>query len=789
MQYKLYSNGFFLGQFYCHYWDYHFDYSSHGRRCDPHDERLTDSIPSQRFHFHAVYLTKWSHCGSVSLTFSIASGLPTGVTPVFTSNPCNTNCTATVSFSATSTATVGTTTVVVQGTGGGVTRTIGLSLAVYPLSVLGLDCAYGSNLEGVAFPASVTTSAPYATPDFDGTLDTSCQATYLADTDNALHPLVSDNPTAIAAAGAGGGVTIDVIAHLNPVTTINGFDISLKYDTSDLNAALIDQSGLAFGGFNLPPGSIRLVITKVIDNSAGTVRLAMFLANAPQSGDVELFRVRFDIVGSGNSSINIINDTLTSPAAIPHTTQSPTSLDTQSIYDVLNAATLGFQDNFTFTPSLEVPSQSLTFSATSAFCPGCTAPFTYNWDFGVTDAGTFAASSTGQTVTITAPPPVVYRVELQVTDSASRTFILTRDLPLALLESPVNSALSVGVPATNGFAAKWLGGVVTATSGYVGAWRFCPGTALSTIVCSSPVPTFTQTGTSITNIATVASVTYHFAGIYNDTLTVHDASNTEQQLAFTQNQLIAVFYSNVTGSPAAYTVHLNGNTTSIAAGKTIAFTTSSSYDGTYPAGLRSTNFKYTWDFGDGSARATTQGNVTSIAHTYTAVGSYTVNVVAQETDSRAVSQIEETGSLGLTVASILCPVSGACSLSFTPGSVTVGQTVAFTAAASGGLTPYVYSWSFGDDKNATGTMVNHTYNSSGNFTVTLTVTDSSGQTHAITRILVVSASPFSFVDLLTSPVGLGAIVAVIAVGLGGAIFYSRRRRQRLSPNPSVAPGR
>src|SRR2546427_13084036 len=50
-------------------------------------------------------------------------------------------------------------------------------------NVLGLDCAYGSSVEGGAFPSSVTTSAPYSAPDFDGTLDSICQATYLADTD------------------------------------------------------------------------------------------------------------------------------------------------------------------------------------------------------------------------------------------------------------------------------------------------------------------------------------------------------------------------------------------------------------------------------------------------------------------------------------------------------------------------------------------------------------------------------------------------------------------------------
>src|SRR5438132_7877235 len=109
-------------------------------------------------------------------------------------------------------------------------------------NVLGLDCAYGSNAEPpAAFPTSVTTSAPYSGPDFDGTLDSSCQATYLGDTDGVIHPLVEDNPTAIVAAGAGGGLTIDVVASLNSTTTINGFDISVKYDSDYVSAAIVNQ--------------------------------------------------------------------------------------------------------------------------------------------------------------------------------------------------------------------------------------------------------------------------------------------------------------------------------------------------------------------------------------------------------------------------------------------------------------------------------------------------------------------------------------------------------------------
>src|SRR6266849_2932918 len=146
---------------------------------------------------------------------------------------------------------------------------------------LGFDCAYGASLETGVFPSSITTSAPYTTPDFDGTLDRNCQATYLGDTDGALHPLVSDNPTAVVNPGDGGGLTIDVVAALNSSTVMSGFDIRVKYDPTVLNAVLVDQSGLIWGGTGLQTGAFVLTLAKAIDPIAGIVRLAQVLVAAP----------------------------------------------------------------------------------------------------------------------------------------------------------------------------------------------------------------------------------------------------------------------------------------------------------------------------------------------------------------------------------------------------------------------------------------------------------------------------------------------------------------------------
>jgi PKD repeat protein len=50
--------------------------------------------------------------------------------------------------------------------------------------------------------------------------------------------------------------------------------------------------------------------------------------------------------------------------------------------------------------------------------------------------------------------------------------------------------------------------------------------------------------------------------------------------------------------------------------------------------------------------------------------------------------------------------------------------VNFTGSATGGSSPYSFSWTFGDGGSSTSQNPSHTYSSAGDFTATLTVTDS-----------------------------------------------------------------
>ncbi len=116
-----------------------------------------------------------------------------------------------------------------------------------------------------------------------------------------------------------------------------------------------------------------------------------------------------------------------------------------------------------------------------------------------------------------------------------------------------------------------------------------------------------------------------------------------------------------------------------------------------------------WTFGDG-------GTSTSISpvHTYTAAGTYTINLSA--TDGNGCSG-NTTGTVTVNqspVAAFVADTMVACSAPFT---------VNFTDNSIGGST---YSWNFGDGNTSTSQNPTNIYTSPGTYTVTIIVTNSTG---------------------------------------------------------------
>jgi PKD repeat protein len=160
-------------------------------------------------------------------------------------------------------------------------------------------------------------------------------------------------------------------------------------------------------------------------------------------------------------------------------------------------------------------------------------------------------------------------------------------------------------------------------------------------------------------------------------------------------------------------------------------------------------YSYSWNFGDGST-----GSGRSVTHVYSQ-GSFSMKVLLTVTDS-ASPHASQTLLHYLIVHSP--PATLATSFTSTSqtgqaSTVVVGQWMRFDATASGGTSPYSYSWNFGDGTTSTGLEVFHTYTSAGSFTVALTISDSGSPQRTATaqKVITVTNPP----PVLTASFGYG----------------------------------
>jgi PKD repeat protein len=123
-----------------------------------------------------------------------------------------------------------------------------------------------------------------------------------------------------------------------------------------------------------------------------------------------------------------------------------------------------------------------------------------------------------------------------------------------------------------------------------------------------------------------------------------------------------------------------------------------------------------WDFGDGGT-----SGACSATHTYQSASSFSVIVSAAD-------------SLNVNVsASVSLIVNLAVTISVSPSLTEIGVPVTFTAAATGGVSPYAFSWSFDDGTSQVGTVTTHTFTSPKLYGVRLTVMDNNGNTGSMVK--------------------------------------------------------
>src|SRR5215216_1790124 len=280
-----------------------------------------------------------------------------------------------------------------------------------------------------------------------------------------------------------------------------------------------------------------------------------------------------------------------------------------------------------------------------------------------------------------------------------------------------SNATSGNAPATISFAANASGG----TGPYTVNWNFGDDSEESDE--ESVVHTFTEAG----NYTVTLTATDSTGETATDTLEIAvEESSTDEEPPIDEEP-------PATESLAA---EITSNATSGNAPATISFAANAS-GGTGP-------YTVNWNFGDDSEESDEE----SVVHTFTEAGNYTVTLTATDSTGETATDtleiaVEESSTDEEPPIDEEPPATESLAAEITSNATSgnAPATISFAANASGGTGPYTVNWNFGDDSEESDEeSVVHTFTEAGNYTVTLTATDSTGETATDTLEIAVEES-------------------------------------------------
>ncbi|MFB6155596.1 MAG: PKD domain-containing protein [Haloferacaceae archaeon] len=211
--------------------------------------------------------------------------------------------------------------------------------------------------------------------------------------------------------------------------------------------------------------------------------------------------------------------------------------------------------------------------------------------------------------------------------------------------------------------------------------------------------------------------TYTHSGEFTVVLTVTDTSGNAAS-----DDLTVTVASDDTEAPVAVVA---GGDRETLVGSSLTFDGSDSTDNVAIV-------SYEWDFGDG-------GNATGavVDHTYTANGTYTVTLTVTDLAGNRDSATVTVETVTVDEAAPAAVIAGG------DRAVELATDVTFDGSAStDNVQIATYAWTFGDGATASGPVVTHAYAAEGNYTVTLTVRDTSGN-EATASVNVTAVEEFS----------------------------------------------
>ena len=331
----------------------------------------------------------------------------------------------------------------------------------------------------------------------------------------------------------------------------------------------------------------------------------------------------------------------------------------------------------------------------SGAATGGTTPYTFAWD--LDNDGTFESS--GTSVNYACSSEGTYSVSVTATDSLSitdtdSTTVTVASAPVPTLISVPNGPYSCTVGDTITLSGSATGGV----SPYSFAWDL------------DNDGTFESSGASV-NFACTSTGTFDINLQTTDSVSVVDTDSTTVTVASAPVPTL----TSVPNGPYSCTV-----------GDTITLTGSAT-GGVLP-------YTFAWDLDNDG---TFESSGASVNFACTSTGTFDINL--QTTDSSSTTDV---GATTITVTDT--PTPGALtSVSNGPYTCNLGDTITLTGFATGGVSPYIFSWDLDNDGTfeSSGASVNFACNLAGTFDISLQTTDSVSVTDTDSTTITVTDTP------------------------------------------------
>ncbi len=360
----------------------------------------------------------------------------------------------------------------------------------------------------------------------------------------------------------------------------------------------------------------------------------------------------------------------------------PSVLSAQDVTNHYSLATSGTLPNQTPVASFTQNTSQLTVNvdgSASSDPDGTIA--SYAWDFG---DGSLA---TGPTASHSYLQGGSYNVTLTVTDNQGATNTASQGVSV-VAPPPNQPPVAAFTSAATFLGASFDGTTSSDPDGTVVSWAW-------------------DFGDGATGTGSTTSHTYAAAGTYPVKLTVTDDKGAQ---------------TSVTNS-----VTVVANQPPVAAFTPSVTNLAASFDGSASSDPDGTIASYAWDFGDGAT-----GTGATATHTYASASTFTVTLTVTDGQG-ATNQVQQ--QVTTTAPPNQPPVA-----SFTASTAGLAVAVNGSASSDPDGTVASYAWNFGDSGTATGATANHTYATSGTYTVSLTVTDNQGATTTTTKSVTVTSA-------------------------------------------------